>query len=178
MGHGWPQTSFLRPFRFAGNNSIFLKPKIKVHQSAGGKVKFLCTWELLLEFPFSLSPQGTCCVWKLAMKRSCCVTGLLHNLFKALTWVWGGGVWLLAWRPLNISMPAIKYSMQWELESLQSLNYRSVLKWAFPSTELVEWNRLDQKGYGNFPLPFTSQDTYQEGDECGLKQFQRVKRFC
>lgn len=51
---------------------------------------------------------------------------------------WGGGVWILAWKPLNISIPAIKYSMQWELESLQSLNYRSVLKCAFPPTEVVE----------------------------------------
>lgn len=162
----------LRPFQFAGNNSIFLKPKIKVHQRAGGKLQLLCTYELLLEFPFSLSLQGTCCVWILAMERSWYVTGLLHNLFKALTWLVGRGSLDSSLEALNISIPAIKYSMQWELESLQSLNYRSVLKCAFPPTEVVEWNSLDQKGYGSFPLLFTTQQTYQQGAECGLKQFQ------
>lgn len=112
-------------------------------------------------------------LWRdLDMSLGCFITYLRHS-----PGLWGGGVWFLAWRPLNISIPAIKYSMQWELESLQSLNYRSVLKCAFPSAELVEWNRLDQKDCGNFSLPFTFQDTYQQSAEYGLKQLQRVKRF-
>lgn len=93
----------------------------------------------------------------------------------------GGGVWVLAWSPLNISIPAIKYSMRWELESLLSLNYRSVFNCAFPLTELIKIhakrNSLDQKDCGNFPLHFTTQDTYLQSAEYGLKHFQGEKRF-
>lgn len=126
----------------------------------------------------SLSPclSKVCvAVWILAMKRSWHGTVLFHNLVKVLTWYEGEGLWVLAWRPLNISIPAIKYSIQWELESLLSLNYRSVFNCAFPLPELMqihaEWNSLDQNNYGNFLLHFTTQDAYQQGAECGLNWF-------
>lgn len=128
----------LRPFQFAGNNSIFLKPKIKVHQRAGGSCSCCAhmsySWSSL--FPCLSKLHVVCGSWlwrDLDMSLGCSITYL-----RLSPGLWGGGVWILAWKPLNISIPAIKYSMQWELESLQSLNYRSVLKCAFPPTEVVE----------------------------------------
>lgn len=112
-------------------------------------------------------------LWRgLDMSLGCFKTCLRHSPS-----LWGGEVWILTWKSLNISILAIKYSMQWGLKSLQSLSYRSVFKFVFSSAELVGWNRLDQKCSGNFPLLFTTQDVNQQGAEYGLKQFQGVKRF-
>lgn len=76
-------------------------------------------------------------------------------------------------------MPGIKYSTQWEPESLLLLNYRSVFNCAFYFMESMkisaEWNILDTKDHGNFPLYFITQDTFQRGVEYALKQFHTEK---